>query len=103
MAATTTASPGGRMMLNVFDGTRQLISDGTELLLTVTDGNQKQIVRKTYSTPSTFFTDLPLFNNFGDNYTALASSDDYKDAGSFPVHLAANVDQIVDLMLIPSQ
>ena len=103
MAATTTASPGGRMMLNVFDGTRQLISDGTELLLTVTDGNQKQIVRKTYSTPSTFFTDLPLFNNFGDNYTALASSDDYKDAGFFPVHLAANVDQIVDLMLIPSQ
>lgn len=103
MAAITTPSQGGRIMLNVFDGTRQLITGGTELLLTVTDGNQKQILRKTYSTPSTLFTDLPLFNNFGDNYTTLASSDGYKDAGFFPVHIAANVDQIVDLMLIPSQ
>ena len=42
-----------------------------------------------------------MFNNFGDDYTFLASADGYKDAGFQPVVLAANVDQIVDLMLIP--
>ena len=32
---------GGRTMVNVFDGTRQLYSDTPKLLITVIDGNQK--------------------------------------------------------------
>src|SRR5271165_1830149 len=95
------AADGGRAMINVFDGTRQLYSDKSELLITVIDGDQRTQNRDFHKQSSVFFTGLPLFNNLGDNYTFLASADGYKDAGFQPVRLAANVDQIVDLMLIP--
>ena len=97
MAAGVT---GGRAMVSVFDGRRTLYADSSELLIIVRDGNQKVQSRDFHSRPEVFFTGLPLFNNFGDNYTFLASADGYKDAGFFPVKLAANVDQIVDLLLV---
>lgn len=96
-----TAASGGRAMVNVFDGRRKLYSDTPDILITVRDGNQNIQSSGFHSRPDVFFTGLPLFNNFGDNYTFIASADGYKDAGFFPVKLAANVDQIVDLMLIP--
>ena len=89
-------------MVNAFDGTRQPYSDAPQLLITVRDGNQKVQNRDFHDGASVFFTGLPLFNNFGDDYTFLASAKGYKDTGYSPVHLATNVDQIVDLMLIPS-
>jgi hypothetical protein len=88
-------------MVNVFDGRRQLYSDAPQILITVRDGNQNTQSREFHTSPDVFFTGLPLFDNFGDNYTFIASADGYKDAGFFPVKLAANVDQIVDLMIIP--
>ena len=54
------------------------------------------------SNPAYFSVGCRLFNNFGDNYTFLVAADGYKDAGFFPVKLAANVDMGVDLMLIPA-
>jgi hypothetical protein len=99
--ATPRKADGGRAMVNVFDGTRQPYSDKPKLLITVIDGNQKTQDRDFHDQSSVLFTKLPLFNNFGDNYTFLASADGYKDTGFQPVKLAANVDQIVDLMLIP--
>src|SRR5260221_6681616 len=100
MAAPTTAT-GGRAMVNVFDGTRTLYLDDAPILVTVRDGNQKVQSREFHDDASVFFTGLPLFNNFGDDYAFLAAADGYKDAGFFPVKLAANVDLSVDLMLIP--
>ena len=100
MPAPTTAT-GGRAMVNVFDGTRNLYSDNAAILVTARDGNQKNQSREFHDNPSVFFTGLPLFNNFGDDYAFLAAADGYKDAGFFPVRLAANIDLIVDLMLIP--
>jgi hypothetical protein len=91
----------GRAMVNVFDGTRSLYSDHAPILITVRDGNQQVESSGFHDDPSVFFSGLPLFNNFGDDYAFLASADGYKDAGFFPVKLAANVDLTVDLMLIP--
>src|SRR5258708_1159928 len=88
-------------MVNVFDGTRTPYSDDAPILVTARDGNQKVQSREFHDDPSVFFTGLPLFNNFGDDYTFLAAADGYKDAGFFPVKLASNVDLAVDLMLIP--
>ena len=42
------AADGGRAIVNVFDGTRQLYSDKSKLLITVIDGNQKEQSRKFY-------------------------------------------------------
>lgn len=103
MATTGLAPQGGRIVVNLFDGTRQPIPQGTQVLLTVRDGNQKQLSRDFHRSSSVFFTGLPIYNNFGDNYAVLAASDGCKDAGFFPIHVAPNVDQIVDLMLIPQR
>jgi hypothetical protein len=99
--AAPTAATGGRAMVNVFDGTRASYSDAAPILVTARDGNQKVQSSEFHDNPSVFFTGLPLFNNFGDDYAFLAAADGYKDAGFFPVKLAANVDLTVDLMLIP--
>lgn len=102
--AKTKADPpsGGRAMVNVFDGTRQLYSDKPQILYTARDGNQQIQRREFHKQPSVFFTGLPLFNNEGDNYTFLVAADGYKDAGFSPVTLVAGADLGVDLMLIPS-
>ena len=92
---------GGRVTVNVFDGTRRAYSDKPQILFTVRDGNQTQQHRKFHNKAIVSFTGLPLFNNAGDNYTFLTSADGYKDAGFFPVKLAVNLDLTVDLMLIP--
>jgi len=101
MAGTAGAAPGGRAMVSVFDGTRQPYSDAAQILITVTDGNQRVVSRDFHDSPSTMFTGLPVFDNFGDNYTFLASADGYKDAGLTPVKIAPNVVQAVNLMLLP--
>jgi hypothetical protein len=95
------AAPGARIMVNTFDGTRKAYSDQASLLVTVADGNHRIVSQEYHDTPSAFFTGLQVFNNFGDDYTVLVSASGYKDAGFFPVHVASNVVQIVDLMLIP--
>ena len=91
----------GRAMVNMFDGTRALYSDSASLLVSVIDGNQHVLSRAFHDQPSVLFTDLPISNNFADDYSILASADGYKDAGFFPVKMATNVLQTVNLMLLP--
>jgi hypothetical protein len=101
MASPATQISGGKVMLNVFDGTRQSYSDSAKLLITVTDGNKKQVHRDFHEQPSISFQNLPVFDNFGDNYTFLASADHYQDAGFSPVKISPNAVQIVNLMVLP--
>jgi hypothetical protein len=98
--STPSAAAAGRAMVNIFDGTRQLFSGG-DILITITDGNNRVVHRDFHDSASTYFTDLPVFDNLADNYTFVASAGQYKDAGFVPVHIAANVAQAVDLMLVP--
>jgi hypothetical protein len=97
--AATAAS--GKAIVNVFDGTRKPYSDTEDLLITVRDGNQKIVSREFHDSASVEFPRLKVFDNFGDNYTFLASAKGYKDAGFFPVRISADTPQIVDLMLVP--
>jgi hypothetical protein len=100
IAATTTL---GRMMVNVFDGTRKAYSDPKpQLLISIIDGNQHVLSRDFHENSSTFFTNLPVVGNFTDNCSVLASAKGYKDAGFAPVKIIANTVQIVNLMLLPS-
>ena len=95
-------STTGSLMVNVFDGTRQPIGAGAQILLRVIDGNQKQILNQFYTVPNILVEGLPIYNNFGDNYTVLASAKGYKDAGFTPIKMAAGAVQSVDLMLVPN-
>jgi len=91
----------GSLMVSIFDGTRSPFQAGTQILVRVIDGNQKEIKSDFYSSPSIFFEGLPFYNNFGDNYTVVVSAKDYIQAGFFPVKIAPNSVQRVDLMLLP--
>ncbi|HEV2492442.1 MAG TPA: hypothetical protein VG204_05145 [Terriglobia bacterium] len=108
MATTSSVAPAvdpnpntGSLIVNVFDGTRQLLAPGTQLLVRVNDGNQNEITSDFYRTSSILFQGLPFYNNFGDNYTVVVSSDGHVQAGFTPVKIAPNTLQHVDLMLSP--
>jgi hypothetical protein len=99
---SATAAPiGGRAIVNVFDGTRSPYSDANPILITVADGNHKIVSRNSHTTASTVFNGLPFFDNFGDDYTFIATATGYQDAGYFPVRIHPGVTQTVNLMLLP--
>jgi hypothetical protein len=89
------------LMVNIFDGKRQLYSGSEKILITIIDGNQHFWRREFFEKPSLYFQDLPIFNNFGDNYTVIACAKGYKQAGFTPVKMAMGTMQHIDLMLIP--
>ena len=95
-------STTGSLMVSIFDGTRQVVSAGTQVLLRVRDGNQKELVSQYYAGPSILLNGLPIYNNLGDNYTVVVSADGYKDAGFTPIKMLAGTVQSIDLMLVRS-
>ncbi len=88
------------MMVNVFDGTRQPVRLGSQVLYRIIDGSQKQIVTKFAFVPSLPI-ELPVHDNFEDNYTVIASADGYYQAGYSPVHVSPRILAQVDLILLP--
>lgn len=90
----------GFITLNVFDGTRQLIRQGAEILVTVRDGAQNQLFRNFVDGPSIQF-ELPFHNNFADSYAVIAFADGYEQAGFQPVQIGPNAPVQLDLMLLP--
>ena len=90
----------GFVTVNIFDGTRQPIPPGTQILLTVRDGAQNQLFRDDVSGPSVKLK-LRFHNNFADNYAIIAFVDGYEQAGFQPVALSPNAPGQLDLMMLP--
>lgn len=92
-------------VLNVrlFDGTGQLFPTGTQVLVTIRDGNQKEIVRKDFFAGQITIKGLPFYDNYGDNYAVIACIDGYKQAGYAPVKLSPDAPVNIDLMLVPDE
>jgi hypothetical protein len=90
----------GKIIVNFYDGTRQLVPAGTRVLLTVTDGNKRTVFRDFVNGP-TVMMNVPFFDNSGDLYTVLASPDRGLDAGFFPVTVSPAIDRPVFLMFLP--
>ena len=91
------------LTLRILDATGQLFPAGTQVLVTVTDGNQKQIVRQTFTAGQITLKSLPFYDNSSDNYAVIAYVDAYKQAGYARVKLSPTAPVTVDLMLIPKQ
>jgi hypothetical protein len=89
------------LLVNVVDGTRQPLVTDKKLLVRVIDGNQKEQSADFHNGPVVRFNDLPVFDNFGDNYTVIAAADRYLQAGFTPIAIKRGVLQIVNLMLLP--
>jgi hypothetical protein len=90
----------GFVSVNVFDGTRQPIAQGKQILLTVRDGAQNQLFRNFIGGPGVKL-ELPFHNNFSDNYSIVAFTDGYEQAGFQPVAISPNAPVQLDLMLLP--
>jgi hypothetical protein len=90
------------LRLRIFDGTRQLFTAPANFLITITDGNQAPHNRDDYKQNDITFTNLPFFDNLGDNYTVLVWADGFRQAGYQPVKLSNAYTFTLDLMLIPN-
>jgi hypothetical protein len=91
-----------KLRLRIFDGTRQPFALPAQFLIRIVDGNQKQQVWQDYPQNDLTF-ELPFFNNFGDNYSVLVSSDGHKQAGFVPVKLSDAYLTTLDIMLVPNK
>ena len=103
MATPATGIQTATLNINLFSGARAPLPAGTQVLLTVRDGNQQDV-----SLPDNGFVNsasvqiagLPYYNNFGDNYAVVASADRYQQAGFFPVTVNPAVPAVADIMLV---
>jgi hypothetical protein len=101
MPATKNGPSKGNLMINIFDGRREPISPRHNLLVRIIDGNQNKQFEGRRKGPNIPCSKLPVFDNFGDNYTILVSAKGHCDAGFTPVKIGPNSWQRVDLMLLP--
>ena len=89
----------GLVAVNIFDGTRQPVPAGTQILLTVRDGAQNQLFRDFVGGPDISLT-LPFHDNFADNFSIIAFADGHEQAGFQPVKAGPMAPQTLDLMLL---
>src|SRR5438094_10076668 len=91
-----------KLQLRLFDGTRVPISPDLNILITLRDGNQKEIYRDYQHGPEIQF-DVPFYNNLGDNYAVIAWTKRYEQAGFVPVRVSRELMPTVDIMLLPKK
>jgi len=101
-AKRATDSTAAIITLRLFDGTRNTLPGGSELLVRISDGAQHQIVNRFFKKSSLEFK-VPFVDNFTYNYTVLATAVGYRDAGFFPVVVFPTLSASVDLMLVPKK
>ena len=90
----------GFVTVNIFNGARQPMPQGTKILLTIRDGAQNQLFRDFVNGPSMQL-ELPFHGNFADNYSIVAFADGFEQAGFQPVTIGPNAPTQLDLMLLP--
>jgi len=94
-AKRVTDSTTAIITLRLFDGTRNALPDGSELLIRISDGAQHQLVNRVFTSSSLEFK-VPFVDNFSRNYTVLTTAVGYRDAApTLPVS--------VDLMVVPKK
>lgn len=90
----------GAIELTLYDGTRQPLPQGMQVLVRVFDGNQKEVLARYLPAPRIKIDGLKFFDNFGDNYTVIAWVNGYKQAGFHPVKIKRGETVPVSLMLM---
>jgi hypothetical protein len=102
MASKSAGRSSATIKVNVFDGSRQLLSKKTDILITILDGFKKQMFRDFKKSPSVAFA-VPFHDGPGDDYTVVAFADGFTQAGFFPVKVSKLVAEAVDVMLLPKE
>src|SRR5947207_13016682 len=87
-----------QLTVNAFDGARQMIGADVELLIAITDGHGKMLVRDDFPAGTTF--DLPFHDNNADNFSVVVFRKKFQQAGFMPVFCTPEVPRTLDLMLV---
>ncbi len=104
MSTPATSLQSCVITVNLFSGSRTPISPATEILLTVRNGAQQNVPLPNngfFHASQINVEGLRFFNNFGDDYTVLASATGLAQAGFTPVKVSPLAPAVVDLMLVP--
>ncbi|MEO8367721.1 MAG: hypothetical protein ABI806_00790 [Candidatus Solibacter sp.] len=92
------------ILLNVFDGRRQLLDQAIQWSATAIDGRGLQ-ERKTLVFPpfhgGAQVLNVPFFDNFGDNYTILVNANGFESNAWRPVTVSDRSPVTADMMLLP--
>lgn len=99
MISQNPGEPMSKLRLQIFDGSRQLFSPVVPFLVTIIDGNNKQLFRNYIQANQSDF-DLPFYDNDGDNYSVVVWANGFKQAGFMPVPLSNGYMRPLDIMLI---
>jgi hypothetical protein len=99
-ASGQTETQKATILINLYDGTRELLAPGTKVLLRIIDGEQRHVFTDFVKAPTIRVT-VPFQNGIRDNFTVLASADGYVQAGFHPVRVSPTLVRPVFLMLLP--
>jgi hypothetical protein len=93
------------IILNVYDGKRQLLDKAVKWSATAIDGRSLN-ERKTLLFPDlrggSQLLEVPFFDNFGDNYTIVVNADGFQDGAWRPVTVTAGGPVTSDILLLPN-
>src|SRR5215475_7855428 len=95
-----TEAPRATILINLYDGTRELLPPATKVLLRIIDGEQRHVFTDFVKGPTIRVT-VPFQDGMRDTYTVLASADGYVQAGFHPVRVSPDLIRPVFLMLLP--
>lgn len=102
MAATGVGPDTAAIRVRVFSGDREPFPSGVQILYRCFDGNQKSRFNDFLNASDVRLTNLPVFDNFGDNYRVIVFTKDHEQAGFHPVKVAAGQETTLDVLLIPN-
>jgi hypothetical protein len=92
------------ILLNAYDGTRQLFPNSLKWSAQTQDGRAPSLGRQTLDFPNlqgaSQALTVPFFDNFGDLYTVIANIDGFGDSAWYPVHVSANTPVQLDLIIM---
>ena len=94
------SDPTATILINLYDGTRQLLPASANVLLRIIDGDQRSVFADFVKGPTIRAT-VPFHDNLQDMYTVLASADGYIQTGFHPVNVSPKIIRTVFLMLLP--
>jgi len=99
-------SETGSILIHLFDGSRQPLSDSIKWSARIRDGrspSESRTANVDTNGPIELVKGLTFFDNFFDNYTVVVSANKFEDAAWMPVHIEPSKPVAVFLMLIPTR
>ena len=96
-------SDTANIILNAYDGRRQLIPNTVQWSAQTFDGrslSERQRLQFPSLRGASQVLTVPFFDNFGDLYTVIANIDGYGDSAWYPVHVSCNIPVTLDLMFL---